>query len=481
MFRTRFESLESRHLMTQLFDIDGNGRSDVVEKNAWYDLVAPGEFVEHRVLDGTAQIMGIGDFDRDGDPDLLTNESRWMENEAGKFSKAHFVGKNLGDWNVGTTMGTVLDADGDGDSDILTWNGNNTSRMEWLKNDGRGVFVAEIVMVPPAIGTERFADFDKDGVMEVFGIARTQVDDPNAKPGANGYLLDEFIVQTLGTNARRKIWEARTYFDDIFRPEWFNLVDTDLADINGDQAVDILLHYRDFADFGPLGWLKNDGNGNFPADYEQILPRYPHSIRLTPVLGDGDADGDLDIALNYSYGPAPLKMWFQFIENRNGQFILDSDRNPGQVTELMKIDGDNVIDFIGESIYGPPVWRDGATGGRHYMVKPNAQKWISDIQNEIYNPGIPPSFFPDDWDLDGNAGVNQQDVELALETLGTGAGDANLDGIFDSSDLIQVFQAGRFENGQPKSATWQTGDWNTDGKFNTADLVMAFQKGKYRP
>ncbi len=57
------------------------------------------------------------------------------------------------------------------------------------------------------------------------------------------------------------------------------------------------------------------------------------------------------------------------------------------------------------------------------------------------------------------------------------AGDSNLDGIFDSSDLVQVFQFGRYETNQP--ALWSEGDWNTDGYFDTSDLVLAFQSGGY--
>lgn len=57
------------------------------------------------------------------------------------------------------------------------------------------------------------------------------------------------------------------------------------------------------------------------------------------------------------------------------------------------------------------------------------------------------------------------------------AGDANLDGVFNSTDLVLVFQAGKYETGQ--AAVWATGDWNEDGVFNSSDLVLAFQEGHY--
>ena len=56
-------------------------------------------------------------------------------------------------------------------------------------------------------------------------------------------------------------------------------------------------------------------------------------------------------------------------------------------------------------------------------------------------------------------------------------GDANQDGAFDQSDLIQVLEAGKYLTGE--QAVWSEGDWNGDGTFNELDLVFAFQAGNY--
>ncbi|MCA9152649.1 MAG: hypothetical protein KDA92_25270 [Planctomycetales bacterium] len=58
-------------------------------------------------------------------------------------------------------------------------------------------------------------------------------------------------------------------------------------------------------------------------------------------------------------------------------------------------------------------------------------------------------------------------------------GDANLDGEFNSADLIGAFQAGEYEDDAAGNSTWSTGDWNGDREFTTADLVVAFQDGGY--
>ena len=82
------------------------------------------------------------------------------------------------------------------------------------------------------------------------------------------------------------------------------------------------------------------------------------------------------------------------------------------------------------------------------------------------------------FDLDQNGEVNQADQTMLIRQIhDTHLGDANMDGIFNSSDLVQVFQAGLYET--DALATWAQGDWNGDQRFGSGDLVAAFQDGAY--
>ena len=56
-------------------------------------------------------------------------------------------------------------------------------------------------------------------------------------------------------------------------------------------------------------------------------------------------------------------------------------------------------------------------------------------------------------------------------------GDANLNQKFNSSDLVQVFVAGKYETRE--DAGWEEGDWNGDQRFSTGDLIAAFDNGGY--
>ena len=86
-----------------------------------------------------------------------------------------------------------------------------------------------------------------------------------------------------------------------------------------------------------------------------------------------------------------------------------------------------------------------------------------------------------EFDVDANGVVNQVDVDVWIERFArTFYGDANLDGEFDSTDLVSVFQAGEYEDAISMNSTWSTGDWNGDGEFDSGDLAVAFQDGGYQ-
>ena len=86
----------------------------------------------------------------------------------------------------------------------------------------------------------------------------------------------------------------------------------------------------------------------------------------------------------------------------------------------------------------------------------------------------------DIFDFSGDGEIDLDDMsEFVHNGLGTFHGDANLDGIFNSSDLIQVFAAGEYEDDIPNNSTWREGDWNCDGEFDSSDLIRAFADGGY--
>ncbi|MCA9200874.1 MAG: hypothetical protein KDA87_25220, partial [Planctomycetales bacterium] len=111
----------------------------------------------------------------------------------------------------------------------------------------------------------------------------------------------------------------------------------------------------------------------------------------------------------------------------------------------------------------------GEAGDDHLYGEDGDDVLIGGTGNDVLYGG------PDEDQLDGGPDKNylfQDPVVLVL-------GDSNHDGEFNSSDLVQVFQAGKYEDATAGNAAWEDGDWNGDGDFNTSDLVHVFQAATY--
>jgi hypothetical protein len=108
----------------------------------------------------------------------------------------------------------------------------------------------------------------------------------------------------------------------------------------------------------------------------------------------------------------------------------------------------------------------------------DGQRDVTDIDwlSESIRQGVTEPLF----DVSGDGQVNQDDRRVWVEQLRrTYFGDANLDGQFNSTDLVLVLAAGEYEDGRAGNSTWATGDWDGDGDFTTRDLVLALAHGGY--
>ncbi|MCA9211870.1 MAG: PEP-CTERM sorting domain-containing protein [Planctomycetales bacterium] len=84
------------------------------------------------------------------------------------------------------------------------------------------------------------------------------------------------------------------------------------------------------------------------------------------------------------------------------------------------------------------------------------------------------------YDLNDDRILDVEDAKVWIHDIfGSYFGDSNLDGEFNSSDLVSVFEYAEYEDSVLGNSTWVTGDWNLDGEFGSSDLVLAFQDGGY--
>jgi hypothetical protein len=83
-----------------------------------------------------------------------------------------------------------------------------------------------------------------------------------------------------------------------------------------------------------------------------------------------------------------------------------------------------------------------------------------------------------DANHDGHVDVGDRDYWVR-DLAKTFHGDANFDGVFDTSDLIKIFQSAEYDDAVVQNSIWQTGDWTGDAEFDSGDLLLAFQEGGF--
>ena len=57
-------------------------------------------------------------------------------------------------------------------------------------------------------------------------------------------------------------------------------------------------------------------------------------------------------------------------------------------------------------------------------------------------------------------------------------GDTMLRGYVDSSDIINILSAGKYNTG-PSNARWDQGDFNHDGTVDSSDIILLLASGDY--
>ena len=196
-----------------------------------------------------------------------------------------------------------------------------------------------------------------------------------------------------------------------------------LIDFNRDGHVDILTAIpRD----NTVAWYPNDGRGEFG---EANIVTTDHRFVTQADAADFDQDGDLDVV---SISPNRWTiLWFENLDDGNFSEAIHISRTIEEVATISVADFDNDgdTDIL-------------ATGYRHLNGGPPRPASITWFENR--RPF-----------------------------------DVNDDGVFNSSDLIVIFQAGEYEDGIFGNSTFEEGDWNGDGDFDSSDLVLAFQRDSY--
>jgi hypothetical protein len=325
------------------------------------------------------------------------------------------------------------------------------------------------------------------------------------QPPLNDTNNDNYAVRGTG---EINIPEAGTYrFTDGIDDYTYLAIDTDKSGVAGDDPAEILIDDNnwtnvlrdgndgvglaevdiDVADGGE--WLAIEfnmaegGGGDAGIVYWDYNPDNPEGQRLggqdgfpefsTDILDPVDAetmyipDTHLRsrplLSANLTAGPVTSERPFQFDVNGDtgeSDALSVGNPDPNVYTTILELGDDLTFQIKATGTL---------TDGQRFTV-------VDADQITGSTPTIE-ALLPADqvWDYDPMTG------EICVNTCGglpSVIGDSNLDGVFDSGDLVTVFTAAKYDTQQP--ATWEEGDWNQDMLFDSGDLVFAFSNGDYQ-
>jgi hypothetical protein len=233
----------------------------------------------------------MGDFNGDGHPDLAIAEGHdyrvdYLKEQVDSSAFSIWLGDGTGHlrrhaivFGLHADRAAVLDADGDGDVDLVAADSDNF-QATLLLNDGRANFrLGEhfSMLMPTNIVV---GDLDNDGHPDLVA------------PGL-GCAIGVWHNDGKGHFRERNVAMNRsTHLDSLYgrqtdRPWWVAL-----ADVDRDGDLDVLAVFQEQT----LSLLLNDGHGQLPHEV-----RFPlHTSYIIPgslAIGDVDGDGWPDLAL----------------------------------------------------------------------------------------------------------------------------------------------------------------------------------------
>jgi hypothetical protein len=319
----------------------------------------------------------IGDFDRDGDPDIIYRTAEaihWLPNQT-IHRNAVFPRKELvADFFDGVTCACTADLNGDGLTDILgaasvdgeirVWLGTGFASAPWWSST--------VDLDADGIGSLFTADLDGDGDLDILGAAFS----------ANAIRWWE------NTGGGLPSWTSH-----IIATGFMGAQDVKAADLDGDGDLDVVgaayLQNR-------VSWWENDGT---PADGGWVF----HNLSLAfggayaIAVADLDRDGDVDIV-----GAANASNQIAWWENSGGTgtptfspHSIDANVHHPVSVDLADIDRDGDLDVIGAAFdAGQVFWWENVAGSpltwlRHLVGPSTLAGAIDAHAADVDNDGDP--------------------------------------------------------------------------------------------
>lgn len=290
------------------------------------------EFTENIVIDSSLRIQSPkagfpADLDGDGDMDILASSSLgdelvWFENLNG--TGTHFV-KHVISSAIDNPWGVyAADLDGDGDWDVLATS-LTANQIIWYENtNGLGDFVQKQVISAYKVDFVKAADIDGDNDLDIIWSSRQ---DGKIKYTKNTDGLGTFV----GTyNIENNVSSIPNF---------------QLADVDGDGAIDIVSSWSTQGGSQGVSWYKNP-NGSGPFGSRMVISNSVSGV-TSVYAGDLDGDNDIDVAVSLA-GDGKI-VWFENIDGQ-GTFgpeqVLSNTAIGAFQVSLADFDNDGDLDVI---------------------------------------------------------------------------------------------------------------------------------------
>jgi hypothetical protein len=289
-------------------DFDGDGDVDLLSAEndnniVWYENAAGDGTVwlAHTITTGASGIrfLAAADIDGDGDLDFAAalqgaGVVAWYENAAGNGSvwTLHVMSTAFSS----PSGMAAADLDADGDMDLVGTQNTAyaaTSEVFWLENtDGKGTeWAAHRIAPPDSIIWPRgvaVGDLDGDGDLDVASASRN--DDMVAWYESNGASPPDFTMHVLvnnpGWSAPAQAGQCTTCTPGCGFADGAIVVLLADLDLDGDLDIVAVAAHSD-----RIFWLENaNGDGSVWRTHNLVNPGNPRDAALADVDGDGDLD-----------------------------------------------------------------------------------------------------------------------------------------------------------------------------------------------
>ena len=320
---------------TSWSDYDGDGDLDVLYTGSSASNTAQTKLYRNDGGDNFTDVTGSlhnvtsgngswGDYDNDGDPDLLlagNNGTKLYDNDNGTFTE---VTTGL----PGMQWGRAAwgDYDNDGDLDILLAGRAPGTITNIYRNDGGGTFVdISAGLLPLYNSFVDWVDYDNDGDLDVMMTGTI-----------NGGLGGE----------RTRLY--RNDGDDMFVDTMASIVNVNLpmfgwGDYDGDGDLDLAIA-------GQAGSVNTTRlYQNTAGGFVEIAAGFDDSARGSLEWGDYDNDGDLDLL---QVGGWLAKVWRNDGDNNFVDIQADIERVETGSAAWGDYDNDGDLDILHTGLYG---------------------------------------------------------------------------------------------------------------------------------